>query len=387
MSSLFPTTYSTLSAKALLAEVVSTYEIDPPLECEFINRGLNDTYLIITPHDRYILRVYRSGWRSHADILYELDVLTHLKEKNVPISTPIARKDGNLVQTLAAPEGERYIVLFTYAPGNELSSEETDHAFIYGQVVARLHTATDEFTSQHQRFGLDLGHLIDNPLQAIQPRLSHRSQDWAYVQTLGLKLRERMAAFPSDVLDRGFCHGDLHIWNARVTEDKILTLFDLGVFKMSCRGEATRCRVGLLRQYLSELPRPYAGRNSFWSHPFDFDCCGVGWRAYDIAVFRWAARFSKKENEQWQAFLKGYQAERSLAEADLQVVPLFIGIRHIWLMGLHTGNGHDWGYGWMNERYFDRALKFLQEWETEYFSGGAPLETEGGGVIPAEAEP
>jgi hypothetical protein len=27
----------------------------------------------------------------------------------------------------------------------------------------------------------------------------------------------------------------------------------------------------LLRQYLSELPRPYAGRNSFWSHPYHYD--------------------------------------------------------------------------------------------------------------------
>jgi Ser/Thr protein kinase RdoA (MazF antagonist) len=45
-------------------------------------------------------------------------------------------------------------------------------------------------------------------------------------------------------LEVGSCHGDLHGWNAHIDQNMALTVYD-------------------------------------------FDCCGVGWRAYDIAVFRW----------------------------------------------------------------------------------------------------
>ena len=50
----------------------------------------------------------------------------------------------------------------------------------------------------------------------------------------------------------------------------IIRNFLLGMTKMSCdprKGEATRRRVGLLRQYLSELPRPWYHENSAMGKP------------------------------------------------------------------------------------------------------------------------
>ena len=49
---------------------------------------------------------------------YELDLLTHLQRKGAPVSSPIPRKDGSFTHLLHAPEGDRYAVLFTYAPGD-----------------------------------------------------------------------------------------------------------------------------------------------------------------------------------------------------------------------------------------------------------------------------
>ena len=37
-------------------------------------------------------------------------------------------------------------------------------------------------------------------------------------------------------------------------------------------------------------------------------------------------------------------------------------------MGLHTGNAHDWGFAFLGDAYFDRAIKFLKGWETEFLS-------------------
>jgi Ser/Thr protein kinase RdoA (MazF antagonist) len=326
MSHLFPATHSILSAPALLVEISSDYDIGRAHTCRLWNRGLNDTYLIKTDHHDYMLRVYRANWRSAAEIRYELDVLAHLEQKGIPVATPLRRNDGTFIRALNAPEGTRYMVLFRYAPGQALSyDEDVSIAVAYGSAVGRIHAALDDFDSPHARFRLDLNHLIDTPLVSIQPLLAHRAADWHYLQRLADHLRGQIASLPQGALAQGVCHGDFHGWNAHISDDKIITFFD-------------------------------------------FDCCGWGWRAYDIAVFRWSVKLftTAKEQERWQHFVQGYTQEHPLNAIDQAVVPLFIGIRHIWLMGLQTGNGQDWGFGWMNDAYFDRALTFLRTWEPEF---------------------
>ncbi len=54
-------------------------------------------------------------------------------------------------------------------------------------------------------------------------------------------------------------------------------------------------------------------------------------------------------------------------------MPLFVLIRHLWLLGLHTSNGDDWGYAWLDRHYFDRGLKFLREWEAVHLAAQAPV--------------
>ena len=327
MSNTFPVTHSILSVKALTTDVLPNYDIEAPTECRLLTLGLNDTFLVSTRGAKYILRAYRTGWRSLPEILYELEVLLHLKREGISVSTPIARKDGNPVGTVLAPEGLRYLVLFTHAPGQEptYETDEENESYLYGKVTAKIHAATDTFQSSHKRFALNLAHLLDTPLQSIQPLLSHRQDDWDYLVGLAEKLRRRVQEIPLHSLETGFCHGDFHGWNAHLDLDKTLTFFD-------------------------------------------FDCCGLGWRAYDIAVFRWSARLRGKDKERWPPFLRGYTDERPLSDTDLQATPYFVAIRHIWLLGLHTGNAHDMGFAWINEGYFDRAFKFFREWEAEYLA-------------------
>jgi Ser/Thr protein kinase RdoA (MazF antagonist) len=299
-----------------------------PLECRFLNLGVNDTYLVKTATGKYILRAYRAGWRTDSEIRYELEVLLHLKRQNVSVSAPVSRKDGEILQTISAPEGPRTIVLFTYAPGKEpaYKADEASESYQYGRSVAQIHAETDGFRSHHQRFHLDLAHLLDAPLRSIQPLLAHRPDDWKYLLALSEKLRQDITCIPLSDLDSGFCHGDFHGWNAHIDPDGALTFFD-------------------------------------------FDCCGYGWRAYDIAVFRWGARTREKEKERWLHFLQGYRDVRPIREADIQATPHFVAIRQFWLLGLHTSNAEDWGYGWMDDQYFDQAIKFFRDWEADQPGG------------------
>lgn len=321
---IFPVTHSTLSVQALVNEVLSKYVLEPPVECHFFTTGLNDTYLVKTKNDKYILRAYRTGWRSLEEIHYELELLHHLDLQGIPVSVPVAQKDGNLVETIQAPEGVRHLVLFTYAPGkppNYETDEETT-SYLYGKAVAKIHNAADSFQSKHERFKIDLEHLLDKPLQAAWPFLKHRPDDWNYLTGVVEKLRAHVEDLPLDKLETGVCHGDFNGWNVHVDEKNTFTFFD-------------------------------------------FDCCGLGWRAYDLAVFRWDARSSNKAQERWASFLRGYREERSINEIDLGATPYFVAIRQVWLTGLHTGNAYDWGCNWLDDGYFDRTLEFFKKWEAE----------------------
>ena len=72
---------------------------------------------------------------------------------------------------------------------------------------------------------------------------------------------------------------------------------------------------------------------------YDFDLCGYGWRAYDLAEFRLAREVrlghdAEKLEQLWSAFIDGYHTVRKLKEKDWKSVPLFVGVRQLWLMGL-----------------------------------------------------
>lgn len=331
----FPVIQSLLSPEALMTEVLSDYDIGYLVDCKLLSHNLNDTYLVATSDCRYILRVSQASrpagrtWRSSTDILYELDLLLHLSHRGVSVSTPLVRKDGTFLSVLQAPEGPRPVVLFTYAPGEPVTPPKQHPSLsrLYGRAVAGIHTSASDFTSPHPRFQLDLAFLLDASLQTIQPLLAHRADDWNYLVRLADILRERITLLPAQSLDYGVCHGDAQGGNAHLSRERGLTFFD-------------------------------------------FDVCGQGWRAYDLAVFYWGAALGKSRlgwNEEqveqvWRAYLEGYLERRSLSEFDLQAIPLLVAVRHFWFLGLNTANWDYWGAGTVDDKFFDRELAFLREW-------------------------
>src|SRR5439155_8529369 len=93
------------------------YEVPAPTGCEYLNRGLNDTYLLECGEKRFIIRAYRHAWRSESEILFELELLEHLKRTRAPVAAPIRTREGRLLWQVEAPEGRRYVALFEYAEG------------------------------------------------------------------------------------------------------------------------------------------------------------------------------------------------------------------------------------------------------------------------------
>lgn len=314
MNNSFQVTHSLLSNKALHIFVAKNYEVGQVIRCNLLARGLNDTYCVETERDKFILRVYRSNWRNKSEIDFELDVLKYLSENGMAVSAPVKSIEGRMAIEVNAPEGIRYITLFTFANG-ETPKLNQEISYEYGKILANIHNLTDDLTTPHHRFALDFHHLVEKPLSLIQPLMEEYDVDVPYIEAWVHYLKEHIP--PG--LDFGFCHGDAHDWNAHWKEGT-LTLFD-------------------------------------------FDCCGNGYRAYDLAVFLWTLKNHYKNDEQshWESFLNGYTDIRPLAQIDLDTIPQFVAARRIWLAGIYLENEDVWGTGFINKNFFRQLVNQLKE--------------------------
>jgi Ser/Thr protein kinase RdoA (MazF antagonist) len=315
MDSVFPVMYSMLSGDALGKLIEETFDIGSVVKCQILSRGLNDTYIVATANNQYVLRVYRTPWRSHSDVKYEVDVLEYLAQHGVSVSSPIRNRDGELANAVTAPEGVRQVALFTYADGTR-GRLDPNVSHEYGRTLAQMHNVTDGFSPACSRPPLDRRHLIDEPVGIFTPAMVEYGGDVAYVHAWARTLRDCIAV---EGLDFGFCHGDFHDWNAH-WNGSMLTIFD-------------------------------------------FDCCGPGYRMYDLAVFLWNLKINYKgcEAENWAPFLDGYRTVRPLADRELQAIPWFVPARRIWLAGLYLSNEDVWPTHVVNKAFFRSFVDQLKE--------------------------
>ena len=326
MPAQLPVSHSIISPDTIITDILPGYRLEDVSNFRLYSTGFNDTYQINTKtQGMFYFRIYRNSWRSKDDVACELEALDYLQKQGFPAAYPKPYSDGNLYLELEAPEGIRQAALFVLAPGSEPNYDEDpeEKATQYGRAVASLHNALTGFSSPHQRFHLDLEHFIHKPLRQIEPFLAQRLDLWEQIKRIAWVIHQRIIALPESSLEWGFCHGDLQGFHHRIAADGKMTFID-------------------------------------------FDCGGFGFRAYDLAVFRWCARLKDSEAIWWQPYLRGYLELRQLNEMDLNAIPLFVGCRYIWHMGVHCENSPDWGCEWLNEAYFEEKVKFLNQVEVDY---------------------
>jgi Ser/Thr protein kinase RdoA (MazF antagonist) len=74
---------------------------------------------LVCQHGRHILIVYRMATDRRGDSR-RVAVCGLLVRNQVPVPTAVAKKTGGQILSFSAPEGIRYGVLTTYAPGQHL---------------------------------------------------------------------------------------------------------------------------------------------------------------------------------------------------------------------------------------------------------------------------
>jgi Ser/Thr protein kinase RdoA (MazF antagonist) len=295
-------TRSIVDANALAKVVSRDYDIDAPIRCQLISKMLrtqdNDHYLVKTPKQKYVVRVYQLGTylgREKSDYLFELDWLTFLRGRGIPVSYPIPRVDGTMLGHVHAPEGKRYYALFSFSEGKPMVTTNEEQLFTMGSYMARIHTASNEFHSDHHRQPMDLSFLADRPI-------------------------DRLKAFWSDNKDEKL---DILIASAEDAKDQIQDLLR--------NEESSEDSWGPIGGDF----HPYNTRFTQDSQPgfFNFDLCGYGWRAYDIAVFLLNAKLMKQPAELSEDFFAGYYSQRPLSRNEHAAVAPFLTIRRVWLTG------------------------------------------------------
>lgn len=295
---LFPVDYSSLSPKALLQLVVTHYKVKTPTTITFLKRGFNDTYLIHSGIEKFILRVYKHNWRTIESIETEVKLLNYLKENKIHVSYPLEDRSSNYIHALQAPEGVRYAVLFSYAEGVQVRKLSIEQSFLLGIETGKIHSLTKDRSFGITAQNYDVSFQFEQILKTIKQTLADHPEEYNYLLQLQKEFSTLFNEINPGEIAQGICHGDLQAENFHVSPDDQFTFFD-------------------------------------------FDFFGKGYLVYDIGVFMWYDH-KNKPPEIIKSFLKGYETQRKLSAAELRSTPYFSTLRALFQMSLYCSisDGH-----------------------------------------------
>ncbi|WP_158746314.1 phosphotransferase enzyme family protein [Acidisphaera sp. L21] len=328
-----PVSYATASAEAVAEFVTKQFDVGRSVTCHLLHRGFNDVYEVNAGiGNRFIFRVAGHRARGPADVASETAFLAFLGAEGVAVAEAVPARDSALFTSVALPDGPRAAVLFQHVAGRPPNLDNPDDARVQGAALARVHHAADRYPGRAEgRYRLDLDHLLHRQVAAVLALDFEAPQARGDLTALAQRLATAVERVDRD-LTRTRCHGDCHGLNARI---------------------------------------PAAGRYAGQAVLFDFDDGGFGYLAYDLAVHLWAqVSFGRRRHAVWQAFDQGYRTVRPMTPVDEAATPLFVAIRHIWLMGEYAGRTAEWGREVLSAAWLEREVGFLLAWERDKLSPG-----------------
>lgn len=267
----------------LLRPLLPRYGLPPDTPLTLLNRSENETW---RAGDALVLRLHRSGYHTQAEIASELHWLTALQ--GVPglrTVRPVPDRDGGLVNRA----GDRFLVGFAAIAGAEL--QVTDDLVRWfaplGEVTARLHAQARGWTPPP---GFTRKRWDRETILGPAPHWGH------WWQTEGLTPEGR--ALLGRATDR--LAGDLAAYGT---------------------GPDT---FGLIHADL-RLANLMTDANGLWA--IDFDDCGFGWWAYDLAAALSFHETDPRVPDLIAAWCDGYGQAGPLAPQDRAMIPAMILLR------------------------------------------------------------
>lgn len=314
----FPVSSSHLSASHLALFLQSQYNEADGAGCHLVKSGINDTYQVTAPSGKYMFRVYSLNWRTVTEISEELRLLLLLKENGIPVSWPLADKQGNFIQILNAPEGERYGVLFTFAEGEKLLHYDDEVHVKTGVVMARLHGLTRSVSLNRVTYNSQ--NLLINPLESIKKFLPADSPEMIFMKEAQAHLLPILQEADLSALHQGTVHMDIWFDNMNIRADHEITLFD-------------------------------------------FDFCGNGWQCLDVAYYILQLHSLIRDMPECQAkmerFLEGYNSVTPLSAEEKRLLPALGVCMYFFYLGVQCDRFYNWSNSFLNESYLKRFINLL----------------------------
>jgi Ser/Thr protein kinase RdoA (MazF antagonist) len=236
----FPVISSVLSADHIAIYLQQKYFTGQAITCKLVKTFVNDTYLVTDNALQYIFRVYTLNWRSKQQVEAEIQLINTLWQNSISVSYPIADQNGRYVQSLPAPEGERWGVLFSFAPGRKIMQPSPELHESIGVTMANMHRITGNLSLNRVHYTPQV--LLMDSFEKFRSYLPVGSEELPYMTNLQQNLLREMTTVDMAGIRQGAVHLDIWADNLHIDEAGTMTLFD-------------------------------------------FDFCGNGWLCYDIAFY------------------------------------------------------------------------------------------------------
>lgn len=315
----FPVTNSNLSATHLGLFLQDNYSLSKDTHCQLIKAGINDTYLVTDNSDKFVFRVYSLNWRSKTEIDEEIRLLNLLKDHSISISYPLADNESNYIQTLNAPEGERFAVLFTFAPGEKHHLISEENHFQLGQLIARIHTVTTHQKLNRVDYTPEV--ILVDSLKKVAAFLKSDTDEMNFMKSAQTYLLKEFEHADVSQIRQGIVHLDIWFDNLNITRDNQVTIFD-------------------------------------------FDFCGNGWLCLDIAYYILQLHNCEKyEAKDYQPkvdhFLKGYESVTPLSAEEKRLIPMLGVSLYFFYLGVQCERYDNWSNSFLSENYLKRFINGL----------------------------
>lgn len=263
-----------------MLEAISRYRL-PPVQHELLQYEDNAVYrLIDAAGERYVLRLGAAAGQDAAGQQSEMAWLSSLRRNtDLHVPEPVENVDGVLVSILEArdPSEPRCAVLMRWVPGEHPPTPMESSAFErLGEITARMHQHAEHFAPApgFVRPSWDLDRLFNGIfLDGGAAAIPLKDHQFELLSAIRSDLSQALGKLRSAEGSWGLIHGDLHRDNILIDGE------DIGII--------------------------------------DFDDCGWGFFAYDLAsvldsAYRRIARDSTEYRHMRDAFLAGYHRIRPL---------------------------------------------------------------------------
>lgn len=320
----FPVLASTLSEKELGLFITEKYQLNENFICKLFRTGVNHTYFISDNETKFVIRVYCYKWRTKKEIKQELELLILLKNNSLSVSHPIADKNGNFIQEINAPEGIRYVVVFSYAKGEKIRFMSNETCYYIGSLMAKIHNITEN--KKIDRVNYDFEMFLNSSYNYLKTFFTEDLDEMKFLKEIGSKIPKRIKECNLLEDQKGIVHLDIWYDNLSVNNENEITIFD-------------------------------------------FDNCGNGLLILDVGYFCKQLFFIESDKNEYElkakSFLNGYQKIRHLSENEIKLIPEAGASIFVFYLGVQAQR-FDWSNIFLTENYLKMFVGRIRNW-LEYY--------------------